>query len=91
MKARIKRIVFEADVHRNKNVKRLGFQIPAPVVNLLGVGRHGPIALVIRTLNGRRRYAGTREMSSRYEVYGTDMGIKWGDTILVEVAPPATQ
>jgi hypothetical protein len=88
MKARIKQFTFEADVHRNKNTKRLGFQVPVPAVDLLGAGHRGPIVLVIRTKQGSPLYAGTRPMSSRCEVYGTNMGIKWGQTILVEASVP---
>jgi hypothetical protein len=88
MKARIKQIVFKADVHRNKDKKRLGFQVPIPVVDLLDVPHKGPIALVIKTENGKPLYAGNRPMTSKCEVYGTDLNIKWGKTVLVEASAP---
>jgi hypothetical protein len=88
MKARIKYVVFEADVHRNKDKKRLGFQVPIPVVDLLGVPYKGPIALVIKTNNWKLLYAGNRQMTSKCEVYGTDLKIRWGQTIFVEASAP---
>jgi hypothetical protein len=88
MKARIQQIIFEADVHRNKDKKRLGFQVPVPVVDLLGISHRGPIALVIKTAKGKPLYAGARSMTSKCEVYGKDMKIKWGHKILVEASTP---
>jgi len=88
MKARIRRVVFEADVHNNKDKVRLGFQVPATVGKLLGLSSRGPISLVIRNVKGKLLYKGTRKMTSRYEAYGTDMNLKSGQTILVEASKP---
>jgi hypothetical protein len=86
MKARIMRVVFEADVHRDRS----RFQIPSDAVGLLGLPRHGPIALVIKDVSGKSLYAGIQLMASKYEVYGPDMDkhIKPGQTILVELSRP---
>lgn len=83
MKARIRQVVFEADVHSNKDKVRLGFQVPAQVGKLLGVTSRGPISLVIPNHKGKLLYKGTRPMSSRYQAYGTDMKLKSRQTIIV--------
>jgi hypothetical protein len=86
MKARIMRVVFEADVHRNKS----RFQIPLKAALLLGLPKHGPVALVIKDVSGKPLYAGIQPMVSKYEVYGADMDkhIVPGQTILVEASRP---
>jgi hypothetical protein len=88
MKARIQQIIFEADVHQNKDKKRLGFRVPIPAVDLLGIEHDGLIALIVKTIRRRPLYAGTKKMTSDCEVYGTDMNIKPGQTILVEISDP---
>ena len=88
MKARIRRVVFEADVHNNKDKVRLGFQVPAPVGKLLGVTSRGPISLAIRNHKGKLLYKGTRQMTSKYEAYGPDMNLKPGQTVVVEASKP---
>lgn len=88
MKARIRRVVFEADVHNNRDKIRLGFQVPALAGKLLGVTSRGPISLVIRNHKGKLLYKGTRPMTSRYEAYGTDMNLKSGQTVVVEASKP---
>jgi hypothetical protein len=86
--SRIQRIVINARVHTNKDRVRLGFALPTQAVKALGINRKGPITVLIRTEDGRPIYLGQREMTSGYEVYGTDMNITPGQPIIVEISDP---
>lgn len=75
-------------MHRNKDRKRLGFALPIPAVEALGIKPNEKITVLIRTDEGRPIYLGHRDMTSKYEIYGMDMNIQWGQFIFVEISVP---
>jgi hypothetical protein len=86
--SRIQRIIVNAKVHRNKNKKRLGFELPHQAIDALGIEPSGWITVLIRATDGRPLYLGKKKMTSNCEVYGTDMNIKRGNPIFVEISDP---
>jgi hypothetical protein len=85
---RIQRIIVNARVHRNKDRKRLGFALPIPAVEALGIKSNEKLTVLIRTDEGRPIYLGQRNMTSKYGIYETDMNVQWGQSIFVEISVP---
>jgi hypothetical protein len=86
MAATILRVLFEVRINPNES----RFQVPLPVLDLLGLDHDGDVGLVIRNAAGRLLYGGTHVMRSKGEVYGRDMklSITRGQRISVEASRP---